>query len=125
MLSHFPHVVTSTLLLYRSTSFIHKAPSYFNLRTMMNRFLVVLVALVALLSSASAFAPGKTAFPVSRVAVSNAVRPSQLSMIFGGPKDDGKDGDYVCLVRMIAVTFVMSCVFFPRILTTRTYFLFS
>eukprot|EP00544_Gedaniella_sp_CCMP2646_P008623 CAMPEP_0202481672 /NCGR_PEP_ID=MMETSP1361-20130828/1158_1 /ASSEMBLY_ACC=CAM_ASM_000849 /TAXON_ID=210615 /ORGANISM="Staurosira complex sp., Strain CCMP2646" /LENGTH=92 /DNA_ID=CAMNT_0049109215 /DNA_START=86 /DNA_END=364 /DNA_ORIENTATION=+ len=47
-----------------------------------------------MLSSAAAFAPS---FAGARV-VSTNVRPkSQLRMIFGGPKDDGKPGDYVCL----------------------------
>jgi hypothetical protein len=64
---------------------------------MMKQFLFLLfVAIVAMmLSSAAAFAPS---FAGARV-VSTNVRPkSQLRMIFGGPKDDGKPGDYVCLV---------------------------
>jgi len=68
---------------------------------MMNRFLLVAVVIVAMLSMTSAFSPAKTAFVTgSRVSVSTVVRPntSQLNMIFGGPKDDGKPGDYVCLV---------------------------
>lgn len=70
----------------------------------MKQFLFVVVTVVAMLSSGAAFAPSKTAFSGARVMSTNA-RPnaSQLNMIFGGPKDDGKPGDYVCLVRNWAV----------------------
>jgi hypothetical protein len=53
-------------------------------------------------SSAAAFAPSFSG--AARVVSTKSVRPnSQLRMIFGGPKDDGKPGDYVCLVRSNAM----------------------
>jgi hypothetical protein len=53
--------------------------------------------------SAAAFAPSSFS-GAARVVSTKSVRPnSQLRMIFGGPKDDGKPGDYVCLVRSNAM----------------------
>lgn len=92
--------LASALLL----SYLHKAPTVtlYKLFNMMNRFVLVIVAIFTVLSTAAAFAPTKSAFTGSRVAAAvTRSNNSQLNMIFGPPKDDGKPGDYVCLVRSL------------------------
>jgi rubredoxin len=59
---------------------------------MMMKLLLSLVFLLA--ASTNAFTA--SSFAGRQLSVTTASSSSQLKMIFGGPKDDGSPGDYVC-----------------------------
>ena len=82
-------------------SSLHKAEHskrkrFNNPTNMMTRLVFLLVAFFAAASSVSAFTVGPTGG--SRSVVSTSSSSTRL-YFFGGPKDDGKPGDYVCRVR--------------------------
>ena len=73
----------------------------------------LLVAVLLLQSrSTMGFSPVKFLVPTSSCTGTSTLRRDTQLYFFGGPKDDGSPGDYVCLVRTIAAATAVNLVSF-------------